>query len=194
MIRNLLLATAAVLLPSASTSADRIYLKSPAATATSTRAAGEESLPFIEGVVTADTDAFVTIRVEGGEVTIAKSRVASIETGGLTLADVERRESEVTSRPAPIDEARRTAHAEWVDASVRRNDEARAEDGDLGRDRPLEVVVDFRGLLPAQVLRFYDPVLHVVRTVPVLERIDLDGLARAVEAYLLEELSRLELR
>jgi hypothetical protein len=194
MTRNLLLATAAVFLSSASATADRIYLKTSSAPATSTRKAAEEELPSIEGVVTAETEESVTIRVEGGDVTIAKSKVARIEKGGLTLEDIQKRESDLASRETPADQARRTAHAQWVEASARKDGEGSRTASDTGGDRPLEIVVDFRGLLPAQVLRFYDPVLHVVRTVPVLERIDMDGLARTVEAYLIDELRRLELR
>src|SRR5688572_9601286 len=116
MTRNLLLATAAVLLSSASASADRVYLKDTAAPARSARTASEEeTLPFIEGVVTSETKDSVTIRVEGGLVTIGMSRVAKIEKGGLTVEDLQRRESEPASRPAPVDHARLTAHAQWVE-------------------------------------------------------------------------------
>jgi hypothetical protein len=174
---RLLPASLAVLWLAAPAAADKIHLGS----AEEAKKYAEGSSPsVIEGVLLKEEDGNYVVRVEGGEIRLAKARVHSVEKDGLTVADLEKREKDARDRLAQADVRR--AELQAAEASATR--EAREAAAARSEPVPENVIIniDFDGLLPT--LRFrtgYDP---------VLDRIDLGGLAGLVEDYLRDELAR----
>jgi hypothetical protein len=113
-------------------------------------------------------------------VTIPKSSVKSIDKTPLTVADLEKKEAD--SRQQLVDLNRRRREVQAAEASARRA-EAQTREATAAAQAPKEirVVVDFQGLLPNYTFRVFDP---------VLDRVNLPGLAAVVEAYLREEVQR----
>jgi hypothetical protein len=152
--------------------ADRIYLKA------TSQAPGIEgqSEAAIHGVVLQEEAGLLTIRVEGGPMVLTRDRIERIEADGLTEAQVAKSETAAREALSVADQRRQERLASWAEASARRSQESEPE------PQAIEVVVDFQGLLPAQVFRFYEPIIG---------RIDLNGLGQAIEDYLRAELRRL---
>ena len=154
--------------------ADKIYLKSTG----KQPEVAQQAPDFIEGKVLSEKDGQVTIRVEGGTIVIARASIDRIEKDGLTEQQIASREDDMRKRLADADQKRGTMLAQWADASAKRAEASAAE---RARE-PLEVVVDFQGVIPTQLFRFYEPIIG---------RIDMDGLGRAIENYLRAEVRRL---
>jgi len=164
LLVTLLLATAGRL------PADKVYLRS-SSQAAAIEGQAEEA---IVGMVLSEEDGQVTIRVEGGTLVLAKAQIARIERGGLTEAQLEEREATMREALAAADQQRQQQLGAWAEAAARR--------AEAPEPQAIEVSVDFQGLLPAQVFRFYEPIIG---------RIDMEGLGRAIEDYLRAELRRL---
>jgi hypothetical protein len=107
---------------------------------------------------------------------LTRDRIERIEADGLTEAQVAKSETAAREALSVADQRRQERLASWAEASARRSQESEPE------PQAIEVVVDFQGLLPAQVFRFYEPIIG---------RIDLNGLGQAIEDYLRAELRRL---
>jgi hypothetical protein len=161
--------------------ADKFHLGS----ADDAKKLAEGSSPsVIEGVLLEEKDGNYVIRVDGGEIRLAKASVHKIEKDGLTVADLEKREKDASDRLAEANVRRSQLQA--AEASATR--EARNAAAARSPEMPESIVinVDFNGLLPSYAFRTgYDPVLH---------RADLSGLAGVVEAYLRDELARVHHR
>lgn len=177
MMTRLITASLAVFCLTAPAAADKFYLGSEE----DAKKAAEGSVPnTIEGVLLKEEDGQYVVRVEGGEIRLAKSDVYKVEKDALTVADLEQRESEARTRLAEANTRR--AEVQAAEASATR--EAREASAQSQAQMPETIVinVDFQGLLPTYRFRSgYDPVLH---------RVDLGGLETAVEDYLREELAR----
>ncbi len=135
----------------------------------------------LEGVLLREENGNYVIRVEGGEVVVPKASVVEIVKTDLTVEVLEEREQNNRERLAEANTKRRQWQA--AEAAAARDAEA-AEAAASAAQAPqqIEVVVDFMGLLPNYRFKpTYDPVLH---------RVNLDGLARVVEAYLRGEVQR----
>lgn len=135
---------------------------------------------YIEGIVVSESEDKIEVRVQGGTMILDRKRVAYIEKDGLKIADIEGRERASAARLQDADSERLQTQGQWADAVARKREVLQKEEP----KRELRIVVDFKGILPDQVLRFYNPVLH---------RIDMRGIADAIEKYLLQEIRRLEL-
>ena len=177
MMTRLITASLAVFCLTAPAAADKFYLGSE----DDAKKAAEGSLPdVIEGVLLREEDGAYVLRVENGELRLAKSSVYKVEKDGLTVADLEKRESEAKAMLAEANTRR--AELQAAEASATR--EAREASAQAESQMPESIVinVDFQGLLPNYVFRTgYDPVLH---------RVDLTGLATVVENFLRDELAR----
>ena len=117
----------ALLTPTAS--ADRFYLGSEAEDAKMVNGG-----TFIEGVLLRAVNGSYVVRVEGGEITLARSQVYKIEKDGLTVEDLERREKARAQQLA--DANTRRVEAQAVEASAQREArEARAAAPDISTKR-----------------------------------------------------------
>jgi len=150
---------------------DKVFFK---ATVQNKVEAGQAA-DYIEGKVTAESDKEVTIRVEGGTITVAKDEVARIEHDALTVKDIEAKEAASRERLAEANAKREEAMGRWAEAVAQRRAEPK-------QAREVRIEVDFGKMIPPQLLSYYDPILH---------RVDMNGLARAIENYLRAELDRL---
>ena len=112
----------------------------------------------------------LTIRVEGGEMTIPKTLVTKIEKTDLTVANIENAEKTNKQKLADSDKKRKEIQA--AEASAKKS-EAAAQPAEEKKE--LRIVIDFKGALPNYVFQTYDPVLH---------RVNVAGLAAAWRALL----------
>jgi hypothetical protein len=175
MLRNLI-AGAAFLGLSAPVFADKFYFGAPAdAEKTQGNAA-----QYVEGVLLREENGNYVIRVEGGEITLAKSMVTKIEKDALTVADLEKREKAAAEKLAAANKTRKEWQAAEADA---KRSEAQAAEATAAKQAPraVDVVVDFQGLLPNYRFKTFDP---------VLDRVNLQGLQQVIEAYLWDEVNR----
>ena len=144
-------------------SADRFYFTSDEETAKEE----VDSIPdAIEGVLTAEDEENYTIRVEGGEIQIAKDMVVKIERDALTVADIEAREASNAPALADAELARREfLTVERAEAAARRA-EVRAMEAALVEAEIVAAseAVYVPGVPPVlQDASYYDPILGVVR-------------------------------
>lgn len=131
---------------------------------------------IVEGVLLKEENGMLEIRVEGGTITLAKAMVTKIEKDGLTVADLEKREKDTRDKLALAD--RKRGEIQAAEASARRS-EAPAE---AAPQKELRIVVDFQGMLPNYTFKSsFDP---------VLDRVNLGGLAPLVETYLRDQVER----
>lgn len=154
--------------------ADRFHFAKPG----DRTAAASAQLDTVEGVLLKDENGIYTIRVEGGTIEIDKKLVTKVEKTDLTLQKIEDREKAATAKLADSNRKRREVQATEASASKRELDARAAE---APKEKELKIVVDFQGLLPNYTFRTYDPVLH---------RVNMAGLAAAVERYFREEIER----
>ena len=141
--------------------ADKFYLRG--------RAGDPESAQtYIEGVLVRAIDGVYEIRVEGGEIRLARSQVVKIEKDGLTLEALEKREQgkaqhlrEADARRHEVRAAEASAEAE---AAEKREADLRAQEA--AEPQTLHVIVHMGE--PYQPMAVYDPVLHVSRPVVVM--------------------------
>lgn len=160
----------------ASAKADRFHFVTPA----DAKKIEGNAPSYVDGVLLREENGNYVIRVDGGEITIPKASVKEIEKTALTVADLEKGEKDARERLADLNKRRTQVQA--AEAAARRS-EAQAREAAAAQEAPKEIriVVDFQGLLPSYQFRAYDPVLH---------RVNLQGLAAVVEAYLREEVER----
>jgi len=170
MLKPLLL-VAAALAVTATAKADKIYFK--AATSDKSQATGQAPDPIV-GKVIGENAKSITIRVDGGEITVDKSLVARVVKDDTTVADIVKEEAKEPAKAKSADAARRAEHRQWVEASV-----ARASKKAVAAPRETTIEVDFKGVLPTQTIRVYNPVLH---------RVDERQLGQVVEGYLSDQL------
>lgn len=177
MKHRLILACAALLALCPAARADKFYFT----TAEEDAKAAEGSVPsFVEGVLLREEGGFYVVRVEGGEIQLAKDSVKRIEKTDLTVAQLEEREKSAAEKLATANRVRSEVQA--AEASAQRAEQA-AEAAATAAQQPRELIitVDFQGLIPNLRFQTFDP---------ILDRVDFDGLARVVEAYLREEVER----
>lgn len=153
--------------------ADKVFLK-----ATSSAAEGNAN-DFIEGKILEEDKDRIVLRVEGGQMTLDRSRIARIEKDALAVKDIEDREEKASEVLAQADEARRAQQGQWAEASARRR--AEQDQGDSGVEQ-VRIVVDFQGMFGNYVFRAYDPILR---------KMDFGKLADLVDAFLRSEVLRL---
>ena len=169
MIRTLA-ACAALLCLTSPARADRFWFGSEKDTE---KLVEGSAAPDLEGVLLEEKDGMLTIRVEGGTVTVPKSTVYKIEKTDLAVADLEKREQQSREQLAQLNEQRRQAQAQ-AQAQAQEAAAQREQAGfvDAGGQpgaaqgtaepaaREVTIVIDFQGLLPNYAFRVYDPVLH----------------------------------
>ena len=153
--------------------ADKVFLK-----ATSSAATGNAN-DFIEGKVLEENKNQVVLRVEGGQMTLARTRIARIEKDALAVKDIEDRESKASERLAQADEARLAVQGQWAEASAKLR--AEQSTGNTGAEQ-VRIVVDFQGMFGNYVFRAYDPILR---------KMDFHKMADLVDAFLRSEVIRL---
>jgi hypothetical protein len=108
-----------------------------------------EGHDVVVGVLLKEEDDNYVIRVEGGEVTVAKSAVHKIEKDGLTVADLEKREQDSRDRLAAANRQRNELVA--AEAAARASErEAAAVEAAMTREPAAVEVVPQAG---------YDPIL-----------------------------------
>lgn len=168
---NLLLTSVCLAVFASPALCDKVFFK---ATAQAKTAPGEAP-DYIEGKVTSESDKEVTIRVEGGTITVTKDQVLRIERDALTVKDIEAKEAASRERLAAANAKREEAMGRWAEAVAQRHVEPK-------QSREIRIDVDFSKMIPPELLSYYDPILH---------RVDMRGLARAIEDYLRAELERL---
>jgi hypothetical protein len=173
MLLRPILAAAALLALAPAARADKFYFTTADEDA---KASEGSSASFVEGVLLKEESGFYFVRVEGGEIQLPKASVVRIEKDGLTVAQLEERERAAAERLAAANRDRRDVQA--AEASTRKE---AAEAAAPAPQRELQVVVDFQGLIPNFRFKTFDP---------ILDRVNLDGLARVVEAYLRQEVER----
>ncbi len=161
---RLALASLAALVLSPYASADKFYFTSDEETALEE----EDSIPdVIEGVLTAEDDENYTIRVEGGEVQVAKDLVLKIERDDLTVADIEAREQANAPALAQIDEERQQfLAAERAEAAARRAEyfamEATLVEAEINAAAAAAQAVYVPGVPPAILdASYFDPIIGV---------------------------------
>lgn len=171
-MKHTMLIAAALLFTTAAT-ADRIYFK-----ASDSKASAEGQAPdHLEGKVIAEGGDSITVRVEGGEISVDRSLVSRVEKDALTVKDIEAKEAAARERLGRAETARSAHMAKWAEASASR----RAERRQALERQEIQVSVDFQGMIPARVFRFYEPIIG---------RIDMDRLGKAIETFLRAELRR----
>lgn len=175
-MKHTMLIAAALLFTTAAT-ADRIYFKA----SDGKTAAEGQAADYLEGKVLAESADSITVRVEGGEITVDRSLVSRVEKDALSVKDIEAKEAAARERLARAELARSAHMAKWAEASASR----RAERKETLARQEIQVSVDFQGMIPEQVFRFYEPVIG---------RIDMDRLGRAIESFLRAELKRVAAR
>ncbi len=168
---RLALASLAALVLSPYASADKFYFTSDEETAKEE----VDSLPdVVEGVLIAQDDENYTIRVEGGEVQVAKDMVFKIESDGLTVADLEAREAAAAPALAQADEERmQFLAAERAEAAARRAEafavEAALIEAEINAAAAAANAVYMPGVPPVliEASYYYDPIIGVgVRRYP----------------------------
>ena len=152
--------------------ADKVFLKSTSSTATGNAA------DFLEGKVLEETKDKIVLRIEGGQMTLKRDRIARIEKDELTVKVIEEREGKAQEVLAQADEARRAQLGQWAEASAKVR-ESRPEPSDVEEVR---IVVDFQGMFGNYVFRAYGPILR---------KMDFRRLADLVDAFLRSEVQRL---
>ncbi|MCP5043754.1 MAG: hypothetical protein GY944_22220, partial [bacterium] len=115
MVSKLLLAGLSLLVLTPTASADRFYFGSP----TTAQKISDGTADFIEGVLLREADGQYVIRVEGGEISVAKSLVWKVESNELTVAQLEAREQGATAALASANDIRR--ERQTTAAATRRN-------------------------------------------------------------------------
>jgi hypothetical protein len=153
--------------------ADKVFLK-----ATSSAATGNAN-DFIEGKVLEENKDQVVLRVEGGQMTLSRTRIARIEKDALAVKDIEDRESKASERLAQADEARLAVQGQWAEASAKLR--AEQSQGNTGAEE-VRIVVDFQGMFGNYVFRAYDPILR---------KMDFQRMADLVDIFLRSEVRRL---
>ncbi|MGE0142377.1 MAG: hypothetical protein AB7I19_03885 [Planctomycetota bacterium] len=133
-------------------SADRFYLGTAETAAKFTHGNPD----FIQGVLLSETATEYVIRVEGGEVTLAKSAVWKVEADGLTAETLQKIEADKAPELARANQARRSALGSWHDSWMSRVREARATEASAQR-----VGANVSEATASTVRVGYDPVLDV---------------------------------
>ena len=104
MKHRLILACAALLALCPAARADKFYFT----TAEEDAKAAEGSVPsFVEGVLLREEGGFYVVRVEGGEIQLAKDSVKRIEKTDLTVAQLEEREKSAAEKLVTLGESKR---------------------------------------------------------------------------------------
>ena len=133
----------------------------------------------IEGVLLSEDKTTYTIRIVGGEITIAKSAVKRTEDDALTIAKIETMEKSRATAVAASETQRRQIQA--AEASARRSaTEASTQPAKI-EERSMVIEIDFQGLLPGYTFRTFDPVLG---------RANLTGLRAVIEDFLRREIKK----
>lgn len=170
-MRNpVVLLTFAVLAPSLC--ADRFFFGSEADDKKFVGKEGADTRASIAGVLLREENGMYVIRVEGGEVWVERARVYQVDKDDLTVAQLEDREREAKDLLAAADKRR---VAQFAEATARRSDRA-APAPEATKAQALTIEVDFDGLLPGYK---FNPNSDVLR------RVDLVGLSRQIEDWLL---------
>ena len=133
----------------------------------------------IEGVLLKEDATTYTIRIVGGEITIAKSSVKRTEEDGMTVAKIETMEKDRGAAVAAAETQRRQVQA--AEASARRNVAEPATQPAAPEEQSLLIEVDFQDLLPGYTFRTFDPVLG---------RANLTGLRQVIEDFLRREVRK----
>lgn len=111
----------------------------------------------VEGVLLSETETDYVIRVEGGEITVAKSMVKQIDKDDLTVAQLEEREKDAADQLAQANQRRRAILAQEAAGRAATREAVRAAEASMA-DAPAEVIPV---AMPAAY--GYDPVLDVAR-------------------------------
>ena len=127
----------------------------------------------VQGVLIKQDKDTYTIRIVGGEITVAKSMVTKIEKDGLTAKMIETMENNQKDQLTQQNTNRRQVQA--AEASARK---AAAKPAAQPAEKSLIIEVDFQNLLPGYTFRTFDPVLH---------RANLSGLRQVIEDFLRRE-------
>ncbi len=114
------------------------------------------SADIIEGVLLEEKDGFYVIRIEGGEIRMAKSSVYKVEKDGLTVAQIEQSEKAAATTLAEANMNRNQVQA--ADAAARRESMRAVQAADAAMSTDEAAVVE--GPVPAS----YDPIIR--RVVP----------------------------
>ncbi len=151
------LVCAALLAPAAR--ADRFHLGS----AETAEKMTDGEADVIEGVLLEETETTYRIRIEGGEIELAKSRVYKVEKTGLTVEQVQDQESDAAERLAEANRERRDLLVASREARMERVREVRAMEASMRA----EAQAAEAGFVP-QILQpvdagGYDPVLGIYR-------------------------------
>ena len=147
---------AALLAPAAQ--ADKFHL----GTAETAEKMTDGEADIVEGVLLEETETTYRIRIEGGEIELAKSRVYKVESSDLTVAQIEDRESGATERLAEANRARRDMLALSRDLRMERLREFRALEASMQAEaRAAEAAFAPGTVVPVDA--GYDPVIGVYR-------------------------------
>lgn len=138
---------AALLAPTAS--ADKFYLGSAATAELMT----EGTPDFVEGVLLGEEDGMYIIRMEGGELRVAKDSVWKIESDALSANDVEQREKAGIERLAQANARRSLILGAAAEARMARIREVRAVEAAVRRESEVAEQARFEAAS-------YDPILH----------------------------------
>ena len=133
----------------------------------------------IVGVLLKQDLSTYTIRIVGGEVTIAKSAVKRIENDGMTIAKIEKMEKDSATAVAASETQRREIQA--AEASARRSAAESKSQPAKTEEQSILIEIDFQGLLPGYTFRTFDPVLG---------RANLTGLRAVIEDFLRREIKK----
>ncbi len=155
-----------------SANADKVFLK-----ATSSAATGNAS-DYIEGKVIDETEHQIVLRIEGGQMTLKRDRIARIEKDAMTTQDIEEKEGKAREVLAQANEARRAQLGQWAEASAKRRED-RWTESDVEQVR---IEIDFQGLFGNYVFRSNDPILR---------KMNFDRLSELVEEFMRSEVKRL---
>ena len=117
------------------------------------------SLDVIVGVLLAEDETTYTIRVEGGELTLQKSQVYKVEKDGMTVADIEKLETDDADRLAQADAER--IQILIADAELVRADRVAAAEATARRYQEAVAAIDVaaRDEIEPPVLPPFDPVV-----------------------------------
>ena len=170
----LLLLALAALAPSLR--ADRFYFGNEADDKKFVGKEGGDARAAITGVLLREQNGMYVIRVEGGEVWVDRSRIYRVEKDGLTVAQIEEHERSAREVLTAANKRRAT---QAVEAAARRSEQpvaAEAKEAKEPKSKALTLEVDFDGLLPGYK---FNPNSDVLR------KVDLVGLSRQIEDWLL---------
>ncbi|MBI5850216.1 MAG: hypothetical protein HZB39_04145 [Planctomycetes bacterium] len=138
--------------------ADRFHLGSPDTAAKIT----DGTPDFVQGVLLREENGAYVIRVEGGEMQLQKSLVWKVESDGLTVEQVQKRETERAEELARANARRAVQLGAAAEARFERLREVRAAEAAAKREeqsRAVEAVAGSRTV--------YDPILHTAVEVGV---------------------------